>query len=450
MKIEKANWTSDGDNIRITMPLQKVDKERRIVSGFATLDSEDLHGDVVTKEASAKAFANFRGNIRLMHQPIPAGKLVNAREEEFFDSKTQKVYTGIYVDAYISKGAEHIWEMVNDGTLTGFSIGGNVKDAKTEFSKDAGKSIRYIKDYEMVELSLVDNPANQLSNILSIQKSADGSTEVDGMLAKMQIENVFYCKKGDEPVAIVASDETKNCVDCGAPMQNIGWFESDGGDRAEKVNSIVEKFEADSTEGGENMARAKVTKDETPDTPQEKGEEQSTTVETAEEVAPAGDENVIAPEGEEAASATNVEEENVTVTGTGESKTEEAKQLNEETDFKDGEEKENPLTKMFEELSQSIQKSLDANSEKTANIVAEATAGFEKKLGELAEKHDELSNKFGTLTEKFNNVEKSLDSVEQSGAIKKSADLGGEAESSTTLKKSRWAGSGFSLSGING
>lgn len=435
MKIEKANWTSEGDNIRITMPLQKVDKERRIVSGFATLDSEDLHGDIVTKEASAKAFANFRGNIRLMHQPIPAGKLVNAREEEFFDTKTQKVYNGIYVDAYISKGAEDIWEMVNDGTLTGFSIGGNVKDAEQKFSKDAGKTIRYIKDYEMVELSLVDNPANQLSNILSIQKSADGETEVDGMLAKMQIENVFYCKKGDEPVAVVASDETKDCVDCGAPMQNIGWFESDGGDKAEKVNAIIEKFE--STEGGENMAEEKNV-----ETPEEVVENVDTQVESAEEVSPKGDDEVIAPEGDEANTATEVKDENVSVTGTGAEKVEEAEALNEDAP-KGGDVEENPLTKMFDDLRKSIESTLDEHGTKNAEALAQATQKFEKGLEDLASKHEELSNRFGTLTEKVNGVQEKLGTVAQSGAVRKSADLGGSEEESSLQKsneKGIWRG----------
>jgi len=442
MKIEKANWTSEGDNIRITMPLQKVDKERRIVSGFATLDSEDLHGDIVTKEASKKAFENFRGNIRLMHQPIPAGKLVNAREEEFFDKRTNKVYNGIYVDAYISKGAEHIWEMVNDGTLTGFSIGGNVKDAESKFNKDAGKTIRYIKDYEMIELSLVDNPANQLSNILSIQKSADGSTEVDGMLAKVQVENVFYCKKGDEPVAIVASDETKDCIDCGAPMQNIGWFESDGGDKAEKVNSIIEKFE--STEGGENMAD----KEENVETPEDVVENTDTQVESAEEVSPKGDDETVAPGGEEAETATEVKDENVSVTGTGAEKVEEAEVLNEDAP-KDGDVEENPLTKMFDDLRKSIQDTLDEHGTKHSEALAEAADKFQKGLEDLRAKHDELSSRFGTLTEKVNGVQEKLGAVEKSGAVRKSAELGGSEEESS-LKKSNgmWGGAIFSMDSI--
>lgn len=438
MKIEKANWQTEGDSLRMSMPLQKVDTEKRIVSGFATLDNPDLHGDVVTKEASKKAFDRFRGNIRLMHQPIPAGKLVNFREEEYYDPKTQKFYSGVYVDAYISKGAADVWEMVTDGTLTGFSIGGNVIDAKSEFVKDAGKTVRFITDYEMVELSLVDNPANQLSNIFSIQKTADGQ-QVEGMLAKVNVENVFYCKKGHDPVAVVGEDTEKTCVDCGSDMKNIGWYESDGGDRAEKVNSIIAEFE--STEGGENMAK--------------KDEE----VKTVEEVSPKGDDEVVAPEGEETKDATEVEvseNETVTVTGTGEKQVEEAKEVV-SPETPDGEVKENPLVpkkdeedediaKMLDNLSKSIGDSINRNAEKHSEELKAATESFEKQLGELATKHDELSNKFGSLTEKINGVEKRFESINESVAMSKSVDGSQLGDTSSSMKKGNgmWRGSIFS------
>ncbi len=75
--ISKAHWNSDGENLRLSMPFSKVDKERRIVSGFASLDNLDKQMDIVTAEASMKAFAKFRGNIREMHQPLAVGKMVN-------------------------------------------------------------------------------------------------------------------------------------------------------------------------------------------------------------------------------------------------------------------------------------------------------------------------------------------------------------------------------------
>lgn len=433
MKIEKAHWTTDGDNIRLTMPLQKVDKKRRIVSGFATVEAEDKHGDVVTKEASRAAWADFIGNLRLMHQPIPAGRVLNFREEQYYDSKTNQVYDGIYVDAYVSKGAENVWEMVLDGTLTGFSIGGDNVEAETKFTKD-NRPVRYVTSYRMNELSLVDNPANQYSNILSIQKSADGESRVEGSLADVRIENVFYCKKGHDPVALVGPEESKTCLEpgCGSEMKNIGWFETDGGDKAEKVSAIIQKFE--STEGGDNM-------------PQEENEdkvvEESSTVETAEEVSPKGDAEVVAPEEEteESATATNVEEENVTVTGTGESKVEEAKEVV-QPETPDGEVVENPLTKMFDDLHVKIDEVFTKSATQQTEALAAVTTQFENKFTELANSHAELSKKFGELTEKLDGMEKRFETVEKSGAFKKSADLGGSEESSSIKKgkDSFWRG----------
>ena len=124
MTIQKAHWNTEGDNVRLSMPFSKVDKERRIVSGFATLDNVDRQNDIVTPEASMNAFKKFKGNIREMHQPVAVGKMVSFKEDKYFDPETKKMYNGVYVSAYISKGAQDTWEKVLDGTLSGFSIGG--------------------------------------------------------------------------------------------------------------------------------------------------------------------------------------------------------------------------------------------------------------------------------------------------------------------------------------
>jgi hypothetical protein len=36
--LEKAFWNTSGENISILMPIQKIDAEKRIVSGWATTD----------------------------------------------------------------------------------------------------------------------------------------------------------------------------------------------------------------------------------------------------------------------------------------------------------------------------------------------------------------------------------------------------------------------------
>ena len=214
--INKAHFDVDGDNLRLTMPIAKVDEEKRIVSGFATLDNIDRQGDVLLSEASRKAFENFRGNVRLMHQPIPAGKVVSFRENSFYDKETGQTYSGIFVDAYISKGAENIWQMVLDGTLTGFSIGGRMNKWDDAYDEKSDKTIRVIKQYDLVELSLVDSPANQFANIVSVEK-VDGVDVIKG--DETLLENVFWDKESG--LVLVSENESETSPVNGNEMTKV-------------------------------------------------------------------------------------------------------------------------------------------------------------------------------------------------------------------------------------
>ena len=196
MNIEKSHWSSNGENLHLSVPFTKVNREKRTVSGFATLDNVDQTGDVVTAEASLKAFENFRGNIREMHTPLAVGKLVSFKPETFYDQNTKKFYNGVYVTTYISKGAQDTWEKVLDGTLSGFSIGGKIYESDNEVNKATGQSVRFIKGYDLVELSVVDSPANELCNIFSIEKM-NGQMVFKGMAADVVTENIFYCEESN-------------------------------------------------------------------------------------------------------------------------------------------------------------------------------------------------------------------------------------------------------------
>ena len=186
MKINKASWITQGDNVRLSMPLTKIDQDRRIVSGFASLDNIDKQLDIVTAEASMEAFAKFRGNIREMHQPSAVGKMVSFKEDRYFDPETKKMYKGVFVSAYISKGAQDAWEKVLDGTYTGFSIGGRMNKWDDAYDEKSDSQIRVIKEYDLIELSLVDSPANQFANIMSVQK-VDGVDTIKGDIADVAV-----------------------------------------------------------------------------------------------------------------------------------------------------------------------------------------------------------------------------------------------------------------------
>ncbi len=235
MEINKAYWSTKDDNVNLVMPITKIDVERRIVSGFATLDNLDRQGDIVPTDASLRAFEKFRGNLREMHQPIAVGKVVSFKEDTYFDPETRKMYNGVYISAYVSKGAQDTWEKVVDGTLTGFSIGGSIDESDDVYNEDVNKICRVIKEYSLSELSLVDNPANQFANILSIEKG-----QIAGYLSKATIENVFWCKSDD--IVTMSFNQNNCCPQCDKAMTNIGFVESNDNDKTTVIKSILKRI----------------------------------------------------------------------------------------------------------------------------------------------------------------------------------------------------------------
>ena len=221
-----------GDSVHLSVPFSKVDKQRRMVHGFATLDNLDSQDDIVKYEASVKAFETFRGNIREMHTPKAVGKMISFRPEQVFVKDMGKSYKGIFVSAYVSKGAQDTWEKVIDETLTGFSIGGHIIKSSTVFDEDLDKVVRVVEDYEITELSLVDNPANNLANIVSFEKGVDG-----GYLTKTKTENVFFCRLHN--VVQFSSTSHAECHQCGANMTNIGFVETDDPEKISVIKSMV-------------------------------------------------------------------------------------------------------------------------------------------------------------------------------------------------------------------
>jgi hypothetical protein len=161
----------------LDFPIAMIKKEERIITGIATADNIDKVGDVVDFAASEVAFKNWAGNIREMHSPIAVGKAISYKPIKIKDDDG-KEFNAIEVSAYISKGAQNTWEKILDGTLRAFSIGGRiVKKEMMQGKMHNGRQMHMIKEYELGELSLVDNPANALATINLIKKTDDGSFE---------------------------------------------------------------------------------------------------------------------------------------------------------------------------------------------------------------------------------------------------------------------------------
>ena len=428
MSILKAQWNTEGENVRLSMPFSKVDKERRIVSGFASLDNVDRQMDIVTTEASMKAFENFRGNIREMHQPLAVGKMVSFKQDKYFDSESKKFYNGVFVSAYVSKGAQSTWEKVLDGTLTGFSIGGRMNKWDDAFDEKLDSQIRIIKDYDLVELSLVDSPANEFANIMSVEK-VDGVAVIKG--DNTTLENVFW--DSETGIVMVSENEKEISPTTGNEMKNIGFVEKTDN---EKINMI--KFLVDSAKG---ITTSKITKEvspmtETTEVVAEIVEKSDIAVENV-EVAPEADAVVDAPAAEvvaedaPAAEAVVDAEKADTVEAVAEVIEEVATEVSKADDVivEAVTEVKNTLTSAFSDLLATV-KSLQTEVADLNKQVADTKSQIVNTQNALVETNGAV-NEFG----------KRMESVESDTAFRKSGDLGEVVQLQPAMvEKSLWGG----------
>lgn len=406
--MEKAHLSTTEDKVVLTIPFAKnsIDLEKRIVSGFGTLNNIDHTDDVITKEASIEAWSTWRGNVREQHSDLAAGRIIGYFPEEYID-EYGNVYDGLYVNVYVSKGAPTTWEKVLDGTLSGFSVGGNILECHTEYLPDDNRTVRYITKYRMVELSLVDSPGNELCNVLSIQKNDDGSTKLQGMATEILMQSVFWCP--NDRIAVAAREDVRKCSACQNQMDNIGWFEPEEGvpesNSIRKILQAKNKLEKnlDETKGGSEMS------DEA------KKEEVNTEVQEVKEP------NAKASENEALVEVVQVDEPDLaTIT----------KALNE----------------IQAALSENSAKTREETVEEIQKAVASVKEDVDAKLDGLLKKHDKLEEEVKGFKENLGNVEKNLstvlgavETIEKTSAVKKSSDT--EDLEKADQQKGLWSGS---------
>jgi hypothetical protein len=422
MLINKASWTTDKENLRLSMPIGKVDAERRIVSGFASLDNIDKQDDIVTAEASVKAFKNFKGNLREMHQPSAVGKMISFKEDRYFDPNSKKFYNGVYVSAYVSKGAQDAWEKVLDGTYSGFSIGGNIKSWDDAYNADLDKAIRVIKDYDLYELSLVDSPANQFASIISVEK-VNGENVITGSSADTVIENVFY--DSENGIVLVSDSETAESPISGKGMENIGFVEKNDDEKTNMIKFLVDSAKGISTikitkEVSQMTEATEVAVDAAVENVEITPEAQPAEVETPAVVEETPAEVAVekSDDGGAVPSAPVVEEESVTP----EVEAEPAVAKSDEAVAEAVAEIKNSLTNAFGDLATTIK-------------------SLHEQVAALSKSIDGVSAEVNNVKGEFNEFGKRVDAVEQDTAFRKSGDLGEIVQfEPEKVQKSLWGG----------
>ena len=150
--------------------MTKIDEEKRLVYGIATQEVQDRSGETMDYESSKPNFEKWSqdiekasggkslGNLREMHTNKAAGKLTQLNFND--DQKAIEVCAKV-VD-------EDSWNKVQEGVLTGFSIGGSY--AKRWRDADTTRFTA-----SPAEISLVDLPCVPTATFEVIK--ANGLTE---------------------------------------------------------------------------------------------------------------------------------------------------------------------------------------------------------------------------------------------------------------------------------
>jgi outer membrane murein-binding lipoprotein Lpp len=368
-----------------------------------------------------------------MHQPSAVGKMVSFKEDKYYDPDSEKMYNGVVVSAYISKGAQDAWEKVLDGTYTGFSIGGRMNKWDDGYDEKMDKQIRIIKDYDLVELSLVDSPANQFANIVSVEK-VDGVDVVKGM--DTVIENVFWDKESG--VVMVSENDSEVSPTTGNQMQNIGFVEKTDN---EKTNMI--KFLVASAKGTDT---SKIQKEENPMAKSTK----NTTEEIVEKTDVVVEDVQVAPEAEatvETAEVTKSEDVVVEATSSDNQITEEVTKAEEvvveeieKSDSVVEEVKTEEVSKNDEVIAEAVTEINNTLTSAFSDLVA-TVKSLQEQVNAITKSIDAVSQDVSAAKDEFNEFGKRVDAVEADTAFRKSGDLGEIIqEQPEMVEKSLWGG----------
>jgi hypothetical protein len=369
------------------------------------------------------AFAKFRGNIREMHQPSAVGKMVSFKEEKYFDPESKKFYKGVYVSAYISKGAQDAWEKVLDGTYTGFSIGGRMNKWDDAYDEKSDEQIRIIKDYDLIELSLVDSPANQFASIMSVEK-VDGVDVIKG--DETVLENVFYDKESG--IVVTSEEETQISPVSGEEMQNIGFVEKTDSEKADMIKFLVDSAKGIRTSKINKEVNHMTEATEVLDTPVENAEvapeaQPAEVVET-----PAVAEEAVVAEEAPAAEA---------VDGSAESTDAEEAPVEEE---KTEEAVANAVADVKEEVAKALAE-INASLTNAFGDLAATVKSLHEQVAAVTKSLDNVTGEVNSIKGNFNEFGKRVDAVVADTAFRKSGDLGEIVQfEPVKVQKSLWGG----------
>lgn len=198
--------------------LSVINEDERLIAGWASVEVVDKQGQYVDVETLAKAMLKFvdrGGFINYGHENKPVGKILQWEIRKHPDTDRP----GVWIVAKINRGYkldDIVWNMIKSGKLKGFSIAGLGGVEKRIMKADDGeeREVEVLKDIELTEISIVDEPANPYAVIEEVSVFAKGTVNeilksdfVQGILDELwdKIDDILR-KNGIEKSAILADD----------------------------------------------------------------------------------------------------------------------------------------------------------------------------------------------------------------------------------------------------
>jgi hypothetical protein len=191
------------DNFSFFLPITKVDKDRRTVSGYASTPTLDLDGEIVSLDAVKKALPGYWEwrNIREMH----TNSAIGVAKEANVDG------TGLFLTAKIVD--EDAWQKCLEQVYKGFSIGG----------KKLAKTGNTITDIDLVEISVVDRPANPDCRFsVNKRRGMDSNIAAPAHLIKMRTPEEKLLKKISKAMDLLAKAKPEEPVVSGTQPRPAG------------------------------------------------------------------------------------------------------------------------------------------------------------------------------------------------------------------------------------
>lgn len=177
-------------DFKFNFPIQlKADNSGQFyLEGYACTTDLDRQDEVILRTALEKALEDVKQNRTVFYEhkstEYPIGKIVDTKIVDEGDSSK------LYVKVYISKTAEIVRTLIEEGILNKFSIGGKV--LKYKKASLGGKEITEIQDMELYEVSVVGLPANVKAEAIGyeVKKSLELNKEeiVDKTSEQLQKE----------------------------------------------------------------------------------------------------------------------------------------------------------------------------------------------------------------------------------------------------------------------